>query len=367
YFKEGDKQSKLWWHRKLADFFQFTSNNIDRKVEELPFHLVAIGDQERLHAVLTDWDIFEKLYDDVFSAKLIKYWSEGSQLTAMAECYATKITNMLNASKCDKKDLVEKMSKVARLCGQGGQHREALSIIEKAIDIETKQLGNRQDKLGAMYAVLSYIKDEVCNHPEMKLWEYMYRSQLPAMRKIIEIFEKTISIMESLPKSEANEVLKGRALNRLAFYYCGYHMRGGDEWCGSEESKTKSQEIIAKAIETFEALDGKEVYVVDCLITKAVTYGEACPEQIEFYLEAYQRGLNSTGMLHVNMDRLLLNMAIYYEDVRDYDKAYETFYQWYLVSRDLYGDDHPKSKRPLNTLREPQYRRIAEQKGKPVP
>ena len=45
-------------------------------VQELPIHLIAIGAKERLEAVLVDWQMFDMLYDDVFSSKLIGYWRQ---------------------------------------------------------------------------------------------------------------------------------------------------------------------------------------------------------------------------------------------------------------------------------------------------
>ena len=78
-------------------------------------------------------------------------------------------------------------------------------------------------------------------------------------------------------------------------------------------------------------------------------------------------GLKTVGPVHVMMDRLLLNMAIYYEEIGDYYKAYELFYRWYEAVNDIYGPQHPKSARPVNTLREPMYRRIALEKGNAVP
>ena len=73
------------------------------------------------------------------------------------------------------------------------------------------------------------------------------------------------------------------------------------------------------------------------------------------------------GDLNVAMDRLLLNMAIYYEEMGDYYKAYELFLRWFNICKDLYGLQHPKTRRPINTLREPMYKRIAQEKGCAVP
>ena len=67
------------------------------------------------------------------------------------------------------------------------------------------------------------------------------------------------------------------------------------------------------------------------------------------------------------MDRLYLNMGIYYEELGDYYQAYTHFYQWFENCRDMYGISHPRVTRSITTLREPMYRRIAQEKGVAVP
>ena len=85
------------------------------------------------------------------------------------------------------------------------------------------------------------------------------------------------------------------------------------------------------------------------------------------YKEAEEILIQSVGTAHVAYDRLLLNMAIYYEESGDYYKAFELFRKWYECCIELFGDTHPKSQRPVNTLREPMYRRIATERGVSVP
>ena len=89
------------------------------------------------------------------------------------------------------------------------------------------------------------------------------------------------------------------------------------------------------------------------------------PEQT--YLEAMSIIERLAGDLNVAMDRLLLNMAISYEEMRDYQTTYDYFLRWYRVCLDLYGLEHPKTRRPINTLREHRYQHIARQRGDPVP
>ena len=85
------------------------------------------------------------------------------------------------------------------------------------------------------------------------------------------------------------------------------------------------------------------------------------------YKEALDLGLRVVGENHPTIDRLYLNMAIHYEEIGNYDLAYAHFRKWYGVCCELYGRQHPKTRRPISTLTEPRYRRLAEQNGDDVP
>jgi len=74
-----------------------------------------------------------------------------------------------------------------------------------------------------------------------------------------------------------------------------------------------------------------------------------------------------TGQLHPSIDRLYLNLGIAHEETGDYYKAYDYFYAWYEVCRDLYGLQHNKTRRPISTLNEPMYKRIAAERGLEIP
>ena len=73
------------------------------------------------------------------------------------------------------------------------------------------------------------------------------------------------------------------------------------------------------------------------------------------------------GPLNVCMDRLLLNMAIYYEEIGEHNMSYDKFYKWYELCTDLYGLKHPKTARCVDTLREPMYQNMAREAGRAVP
>jgi len=74
-----------------------------------------------------------------------------------------------------------------------------------------------------------------------------------------------------------------------------------------------------------------------------------------------------TGRLHISVDRLYLNLGIAFEESGDREKAYDNFYRWFELCKDLYGSQHTKTRRPISTLNETAYVRIAEQRGIEVP
>lgn len=74
-----------------------------------------------------------------------------------------------------------------------------------------------------------------------------------------------------------------------------------------------------------------------------------------------------TGRLHISVDRLYLNLGIAYEESGDRNKAYDYFYKWFEVCKDLYGDHHVKTRRPISTLNEQAYKTIARERGIEIP
>ena len=73
------------------------------------------------------------------------------------------------------------------------------------------------------------------------------------------------------------------------------------------------------------------------------------------------------GFLHPSIDRLYLNLGIAYEESGDYYKAFDYFQRWFDNCRELYGYEHSKTKRPISTLNEPMYRRIATELNVDIP
>merc|ERR1719494_810557 len=74
YFSGADDLKKHrynFWHGVLADYFEGV-DDMDRKAEELPYHLEALLDNNRLIQCLMDWEVFHRLYSEDFSIDLLR-------------------------------------------------------------------------------------------------------------------------------------------------------------------------------------------------------------------------------------------------------------------------------------------------------
>ncbi|KAI0211784.1 hypothetical protein LSAT2_003352 [Lamellibrachia satsuma] len=101
----GGDAVKTWWRGKLADYFgsfETTNANVERKVEEYPFHLIAVNGRDRLEEFLVEWLVFFEVPDN---NKLMQFWLKGSDLTRLKECYLASINDLANSPSTTKNRL----------------------------------------------------------------------------------------------------------------------------------------------------------------------------------------------------------------------------------------------------------------------
>ena len=58
-------------------------------------------------------------------------------------------------------------------------------------------------------------------------------------------------VKQCLSADHPSQKLLGLTKNRLAFYYSGYQLRGGDAWLSADEAKQKAEVAVDEAIELF--------------------------------------------------------------------------------------------------------------------
>lgn len=328
----------------------------------MPIHLIAIKRNKHLEDFLSRWDVFEELFDPLLSKKLLDHWRSASSLTNMGLSYYNLGLNFKNSTSENTKDLDKlshKLEMLSIILAQGGEYDRANEFAKEALDAAERANSDKL-RLASLYYLLSYVLDE-----QLKLQEYMYRSQLPVMRQIITNFEKASNIWSGSTDSDTLYKLC-RCLNRVSFYYSGYALRGGDDYFSIPEASELAKTRVEEAITICKKL-GDKLMEGDCWTTKGVVLGRACTEQIICYKTAIEMLTLAGGETNLNLDRCYLNTAIYYEEVGNYYEAYKYFLKWFQIGIALYGEGHPRNARCINTLREPMYRRIAEEKGNKVP
>ncbi|XP_077982009.1 telomerase protein component 1-like [Glandiceps talaboti] len=355
---ENDDDSKdvyHWWHKKLADFFE-VSVNLDRKLEEYPHHLIKINDTKRLKEFLTQWPAFDKLYNEEYSSKLLAYWRKAGGYTEMDAKYKQCLLDVENNPQANRELLALRCEHIARVILQAGQHQSSLETLRKAMDIEENELGARPERMVELYFICANIYAEI-----LKLYSFIQRNQLNELRPAIEYGRKSLKIRETLT-GDIHKFKMGLTLTQLAFNLESWFGLGGDSSFSGQEAVTEGKKHIKDAIRIFKELDDYG-HVAEAIMTRGVLEPRGSIEQQKDYEEAMELCVQAYGEYHVLMGRLLLNTGIYYEDSGSYYKAYDYFKRWRHTTEEIYGFEHPKTKRAIETMEEPMYARIAREVG----
>jgi nephrocystin-3 len=161
---------KTWWHTKLAKFFE-NCDNLQRKAEELPYHLKALGDADRLSDYLTEWSTFDLLFKAPFyeAELLLHLWESAGSNEAMSERYRLNLKVNEDLAKDGAKDgsqpregallsrddIMNKYEQVAELMTIAGVYETGIEMAWHAIDVETSELGARPERLATLYDLTS--------------------------------------------------------------------------------------------------------------------------------------------------------------------------------------------------------------------
>lgn len=346
---------RSWWHKRLADFFTDVKS-VDRKVEELPIHLLAIRDLDRLQKFLTDWSVFDSLYNEDYSTVLLKYWREGFGADWQDKILATYKESMQKFADEheSKEDIARRYEQVSRVINQSGKHMEAYALLEKAMEIELSELGARPERMVELYHLACIVYDE-----KLKLYEYVDPIQLKELRPAINFARKSIAIRETL-EGEVHKYKHGRTLIQLAFNLQAWMECGGDNTLSESEALAEAKVNIEKAMDIFKKL-GSDGHLADATMTKGVLEERGCQGQVDLYMEALDLCLQAYGEYCVLTSRLYLNIGIMYEDRRDYKEAYHWFIKWQDVCEEVFGYHHPRTARCRNCLKESRYIYVARQ------
>ncbi|XP_072035865.1 TPR repeat-containing protein DDB_G0287407-like isoform X2 [Amphiura filiformis] len=354
----------MWWHTKLADFFEH-EQNLDRKVEEYPYQLVKIGDQDRLARCLIEWPVFDRLFEDDYSTELLAYWRKVGEYSKMHDCYKNSLQALSETLGISKEEIALRHENIGKIMVQAGLYQEAKPIIDVAIEIEQEHGGSRPERMAELTGLYGELYDEIA-----KMHDFITREQIKDLKPAIEFNRKSVKIRETLEGGK-HKFKRGDTLMRLSFNLNTWMECGGDNNLSADEAKEESEQYIETAIEIFREIGdlGKEA---EASMTKAILYERGSDEQLEYYLLSRDQCQQAYGDSCKLMTRIISNTGIYFEDKNDYYTAYEYFVKWYEVSKEVFGENHPKTKSAKSCLSEPRYQRIRQsmenggQRGQPI-
>ncbi|XP_065641448.1 nephrocystin-3 isoform X1 [Hydra vulgaris] len=131
-----------YWHGVLANYFE-NVDDMDRKAEELPYHLEKLSDTNRLVQCLLEWPLFNRLYDEEFSIDLLRFWQKAGGYSVAAMMYKESLEllkDQQNNITClgDQLEKVAIFFIIADLMNDNSYRLEAFNIIDQAIEVFTE-------------------------------------------------------------------------------------------------------------------------------------------------------------------------------------------------------------------------------------
>ncbi|XP_047125381.1 TPR repeat-containing protein DDB_G0287407 isoform X1 [Hydra vulgaris] len=357
YFSGDDENKKHkynFWHGVLADYFEGVLD-VDRKAEELPYHLEQLLDNNRLIRCLMDWDVFERLYSEEFSIDLLHSWLQCGGFRIASAVYREQL-GILRQSDIPLVVYVEIVEKVYGFLIQAGQYSEALELMEERLNDELTQLGERPDEMADIYQNMARCKSEID-----KAQQYMRPDQLDDNKLIVEYGRKCLAYRQQFNSPD------NKYRCALANILISHHLSNVADI--THETKPREEAFVAidAAIEVFTELNDIG-HIAECLMTKAIIdFNQPFHIREKLLLQSLEYCIKGYGEKHLLTTRIYLNTGIAYEMAGNRTKAFELFIKLKDTCLAVFGPSHPKTVRAINTLNEPTYKLMAENLARTVP
>jgi len=335
-----------YWHEVLASYFE-NVDDMDRRAEELPYHLEQLVDNNRLIRCLLEWPVFNRLFSEDFSINLLHSWRQAGGYSVASALYKESC-KVLRGSGGSLVDYGEQLEKVIMFLIQAGQYGDAYMLLEERLKIEEEQLGMRAEELADIYQLMGKCKSEV-----VKNYNFVTRDQLEEDKEVVDFCQKSLEYRNRLVGEEHE--FKAAMTNILVAHHLS--IIADLEPAKGANHRNEAFAAIDAAIATFRKI-GDIGHLAESIMTKSFVNPRsprffeekkmALEESRELCMKAY-------GENHLLACRLYLNIGILYEDNRDFETAYDYFLKWYDTSYAVLGPDHPKSVRAKDTLAESTY------------
>jgi len=304
YFSGEEKQKRHvynFWHKVLATHFE-NVDDMDRKAEELPYHLEQLMDNDRLIRCLLEWQVFNRLFSVDFSAELLQFWRKAGGYSVAAALY--KESCKLSRSSIDLEEYADQLEKVALFLIQAGQLTAAYTLLEERLELEEKQLGMRVEDLADIYNIMCKCKSE-----EVKRHYFIYKSHLVEHQATIDMGRKSLEYRRQLSGVE-NE-FNAAVTNVLIAFHLSImsQIEILDGKCYVEQGL----EAVQSAITTFEKL-GDMGKLAEAIMTKTflINRGEDTKKDVEQQLQRALRFVQESlrRESHIDMSHIFKHWHI---------------------------------------------------------
>ena len=141
---------RAWWHGRLAGYFE-TSQDEERRTEELPYALEKALDSNKLVRVLVEWSLFDGyMKTDTGVIDLLRYWRAAGGYELASAAYAEALDALNKAEAAGNGDgpevLLTRTLAVGRFLGFAGQFESAIAALDQALALAEK---NDKDSVAA--------------------------------------------------------------------------------------------------------------------------------------------------------------------------------------------------------------------------
>ncbi len=297
---------------KLVDYFAQQSEDA-RVVDELIFHLIEIGDSERLLKYISKIPVLVQFMKDERHYELLDYWHKlGKQNSEVAEIYLQELVEYEKAGLYD--DLGSVLNQVASFCTKIGIYTESvINLAYRFLEITKKIFGSQHDSTATALnnlAALFYNKED-------------YEQAELLLRQALEISENTLG--HEHPNTATS-------LNNLALL-----LRDKGDYEQAEPLYRQALEIYKQVFDLQHPDAAIALNGLGKLLNKKGDYEQAEP-LIRQSLEIREEVL---GSQHPDIAYSLNNLANLLENTGDYKQAEKLYQQAVEISETTLGSEHP--------------------------
>jgi hypothetical protein len=212
-------QRFAWWHARLANYFE-ASTDLDRRAEELPYHLIRVGEWGRLARCLTDWEIFDRLSTDENVMDLVYYWKFAGGPKAAVVRYNAALETYASSHDVSDKELTRRRQQVARILSMMGETEEARKLLCEALETEEQMLGSDPQRIADLTGEIAELLSSHLKKSENEIGSLCNAN---GDQQVIVYVKRSIEFRRQLCPKNAEDVVKtkrelAKALTLLSFH-----------------------------------------------------------------------------------------------------------------------------------------------------